>query len=287
MNVFKILLCDIKEGTLKNRRFIAAPLIALFVCMLAQIRIDFFSDSFELRNNPTLFNLLIEAFRGSDPLSEVREMHAPLPYIWLSIFIFSMFTVFDYAHDDISNFGMQIILKTGKRTSWWHSKCIWVMLSGIYYYGLFILTMLGFANMNGYTMSFKDNTIFSDLLANCSTYYTYKNIEEVTGTELLLFILSPLIVICTLNIFQVTLSLLIKPLYSFFITLGVLLLSVFVDWTAIFPRTAMMTYSSHYYQNGYSMKIGWIVCIAVIFASVVIGRIWFKKYDILSQKNEV
>ena len=96
MNVFKILLCDIKEGTLKNRRFIAAPLIALFVCMLAQIRIDFFSDSFELRNNPTLFNLLIEAFRGSDPLSEVREMHAPLPYIWLSIFIFSMFTVFDY-----------------------------------------------------------------------------------------------------------------------------------------------------------------------------------------------
>mgnify|MGYP007038886173 FL=1 len=42
MNVFKILLCDIKEGTLKNRRFIAAPLIALFVCMLAQIRIDFF-----------------------------------------------------------------------------------------------------------------------------------------------------------------------------------------------------------------------------------------------------
>ena len=69
--------------------------------------------------------------------------------------------------------------------------------------------------MNGYTMSFKDNTIFSDLLANCSTYYTYKNIEEVTGTELLLFILSPLIVICTLNIFQVTLSLLIKPLYSF------------------------------------------------------------------------
>lgn len=247
----------------------------------------FFSDSFELRNNPTLFNLLIEAFRGSDPLSEVREMHAPLPYIWLSIFIFSMFTVFDYAHDDISNFGMQIILKTGKRTSWWHSKCIWVMLSGIYYYGLFILTMLGFANMNGYTMSFKDNTIFSDLLANCSTYYTYKNIEEVTGTELLLFILSPLIVICTLNIFQVTLSLLIKPLYSFFITLGVLLLSVFVDWTAIFPRTAMMTYSSHYYQNGYSMKIGWIVCIAVIFASVVIGRIWFKKYDILPQKNEV
>ena len=287
MNVFKILLSDIREGTLKNKRFISAPLIALFVCMVAQTRIYFFSDSFDLGSNPTLFNLLIEAFRGSDPLSKIREMHAPVPYIWLSIFIFSMFTVFDYAHDDISNFGMQIISRAGKRTSWWYSKCIWVMLSGIYYYGLFTLTMLGFAAMNGYSMSFKDNTIFSDLLANCSAYYTYKNIEEVTGIELLIFILSPLIVICTLNIFQMTLSLFIKPLYSFFITLGVLLLSVFVDWLAIFPRTAMMTFSNHYHQNGYNIKIGWIVCIAVIFASVIIGRVWFKRYDILPQKNEV
>lgn len=287
MNVFKILLCDIREGTLKNKRFIAAPLIALFVCMMAHTRIGFFSDSFEPGIKPTLFNLLIEAFRGSNPLSKIREMHAPIPYIWLSIFIFSMFTVFDYAHDDISNFGMQIISRTGKRASWWSSKCIWVMLSGVYYYGLFLLAMLGFAAINGYSMSFKDNTIFSDLLANCSAYYTYKNIEEVCGMELLLFILSPLIVICALNIFQMMLSLFIKPVYSFFLTLGLLLLSAFVDWSAAFPRTAMMTFSSHYQQNGYSIKIGCIVCIAVIMVSVIIGRIWFNRYDILPQKDEV
>ncbi len=287
MNVFKMLLSDVREGTIKNRRFIAAPLLALFICMSSHTRVNFYVDSFELGTKPTLFNLLIESFRGSDPLSKIREMHAPIPYMWLSIFIFSMFTVFDYAHDDISNFGMQIISRTGKRASWWHSKCIWSILSGIYYYALFLLTMIVFAAMNGYSVRFNDNVMLSDLLANCSAYYTYKGAETISGTDLLMFILSPLIVICTLNIFQMALSLFIKPLYSFFITLGVLLLSAFVDWLAVFPRSAMMTFSSHYQQNGYSMKTGLVVCAVVIFASAVIGRIWFRRYDILPQKNEV
>ncbi|MCD7811586.1 MAG: hypothetical protein LUG91_07020 [Ruminococcus sp.] len=287
MSVFKMVLCDIKEGTLKNKRFIAAPLVALFVLLVAQMRIDSFLSAFSIDVTPTLFNLLIDAFRGCDPLSKIMEMHASLPYIWTSIFIFSTFTIYDYAYDDISNFGMQIILRTGRRSSWWHSKCIWVILSGVYYYALFLLTLIVFAAANGYSMTFKDNTLLSDLLANSSCYYTFKNTEEVKGIELLIFILSPLIVICTLNIFQMTLSLFIKPLYSFFVTLGVLLLTDFVDWTVIFPRSAMMTFSEHYQQGGYDINSGWIVCIVVIAVSVITGGIWFRRYDILPQKNEV
>ena len=287
MNVFKILICDIKEGILKNKRFIAAPLLALFVCMSAHTRIAFFYDSYEFGSKPTLFNLMLEAFRGSDPLSKIREMHAPIPYMWLSIFIFSMFTVLDYAYDDISNFGMQIISRTGKRASWWQSKCVWSVLSGIYYYGLFLLTVILFAALNDYSLSFNDNALISDLIANCSSYYTYKAAEVISGTELLLFILSPLIVICTLNIFQMTLSLFIRPLYSFFITLGILLLSAFTDGLFIFPRSAMLPFTSHYHQNAYSMKAGLIVCGAIILLSVAVGRIWFRRYDILPSKNEV
>lgn len=287
MNVFKILLCDIREGILKNKRFISAPLLAVFVCMAAHTRVSFLNDSFEMGAKPTLFNLFLEAFRGSDPLSKIREMHAPIPYMWLAVFIFSMFTAFDYAYDDISNFGMQIISRTGKRASWWLSKCIWSILSGVYYYILFITTVIIFAAINGYSLSFSDNSLISDLIANCSSYYTYKGAETVKSTELLLFILSPLIVICTLNIFEMTLSLFIKPLYSFFITLGVLLLSAFVDWIFVFPRSAMLPFSSYYQQNGYSMKAGLIVCAIMIVCTAVMGRVWFKKYDILPAKNEV
>ena len=86
MNVFKIILCDIREGILKNKRFISAPLLAVFVCMAAHTRVSFLNDSFEMGAKPTLFNLFLEAFCGSDPLSKIREMHAPIPYMWLAVF---------------------------------------------------------------------------------------------------------------------------------------------------------------------------------------------------------
>jgi len=287
MNVFKLLACDIKEGILKNKRFISAPLISLFVCMSAHINIVFYNDMLEGTSKPTVFNLLLQSFKGCDPLSKIRDMHSPIPYMWLAIFIFSVFTAFDYAHDDISNFGMQIISRTGKRVLWWYSKCLWAVLSGVYFYILFLVTAIIFASLNGYDVKLNDNIIFSDLLSNCSMYYTYKGTKIVMGTELLMVIISPLAVICTLNVLQMTISLIIKPIYSFFISLGILLLSAFVDWTIVFPRTAMIPFSNHYQENGYNMTSGLITCSIVIIISVIAGRIWFKRYDILPSKNEV
>jgi len=287
MNVFKLLLCDLKEGTFKNKRFLVVPILALFECMSAHIRVAFICDMYQGKTTATIYNLFTEIFHGCDPLSKVREMHMPIPYMWLSVFIFSMFTVFDYAHDDISNFGVQIISRTGKRSSWWLSKCIWSLLSGVYFYLIFMITITVFASMNDYFLSFADNTLLTDLIANSSVYYTYKNIEVVTGTELFFTFISPLVVICTLNIMEMTFSLLIKPLYSFFVTFGILLLSVFVDWQIIFPRSAMVLMNTNYFNNGYNMKLGLVVCIFVILLSVVVGEIWFSRYDILPLKNEV
>ena len=287
MNVFKLLICDTKEGIFKNKRFMSAPLISIFVCMSAHINIVFYKDMLDGTTAPTIFNLLLQSFRGCDPLSKIREMHAPIPYMWLAIFIFSLFTVFDYAYDDISNFGMQIISRTGNRVSWWYSKCLWAVLSGVYYYTLFIITSIIFTLFNEYNVSFRDNIILSDLLGNCSVYYTYKGAETVKGIDLLMFIISPLAVICTLNVLQMTISLIIKPIYSFFLSLGILLLSAFVDWVIAFPRTAMLPFTSHYQMNGYNMKIGLLICGIVLILSVMVGRIWFKRYDVLPSKNEV
>ena len=102
-----------------------------------------------------------------------------------------------------------------------------------------------------------------------------------------MFIISPLAVICTLNVLQMTISLIIKPIYSFFLSLGILLLSAFVAWVIAFPRTAMLPFTSHYQMNGYNMKIGLLICGIVLILSVMVGRIWFKRYDVLPSKNEV
>ncbi|MCD7890316.1 MAG: hypothetical protein LUG26_00635 [Ruminococcus sp.] len=48
-----------------------------------------------------------------------------------------------------------------------------------------------------------------------------------------------------------------------------------------------MTFSEHYQQEGYDINSGWIVCIIMIAVSVITGGIWFRRYDILPQKNEV
>lgn len=287
MNVFKILMCDIKEGIFKNKRFIIVPVLAFFECMASHVQLTSVKEGFKAAGDMTLFNLISQIFHGCDPISKIRESHMGLPYMWLYIFIFALFTTFDYAYNNITTHGVQVVLRTTKRSKWWYSKCIWSIISSIYFYVLFMLTVIIFAMLNGYSFSFKDNVIFTDIIANSSLCYTFKNISETAGMELILSLISPLIVICTLNICQMLFCLYVKPIYGFFISLGIILLSVFYDSFYIFPRAAMLLMNKNYFKEGYNLHTGIIVCIIIIAAAIIIGKIRYKKYDILPERNEV
>ncbi len=287
MNVYKILNCDIKEGIFKNKRFIIVPFLFAFECIYADIKIGAYKSYFKIQGEITFWELISEIFHGCDPISNSRnaDIKIELPYFWIAFFVFAIFMSFDYMRDDLSNFGIQIISRTGNRRKWWFSKCIWCVLSGIWFYIIFILIAMIYSLLNNYNLSFPENFQLINLLANRSVIYSFIGVNEASTFQIINIILAPMFVICTLNILQMTISLFVKPMFSYLIVLGVLMLGVISDKVYAFSRYSMITFSGLFYEDGYNLMAGFLTCFILIMITTLTGYIYIKKYNILSDRE--
>ena len=287
MSVFKILACDIKEGIIKNKRFLIVPFLGVLECMYAHLNIILYKEYNGLKNSPSFLDLIAEVFHGCDPIAKNPDPNVKIvmPYLWFAVFAFAIFISFDYMHNDLTQFGIQILSRTGKRIKWWISKCCWCVLSGIYFYILFILSVLGFCALNGYEIRYTDNPEIINMLADRSFMYIYNGINKISIINFICILLSPLLVICTISIIQMTLCLFIKPMYSYLVITGIIIAGILSDSALAFSRLGMVTFSMDFFEDGYDKVRGMIICISLIMASVLAGTVYFKKYDILPDKE--
>mgnify|MGYP003239100490 CR=1 FL=1 len=138
MSVFKLWLCDIREGIFKNKRYTIVPFICIFECMYAHMSINSYQLYYDVHSRPTFLALWAEIFHGCDPITKNPDpnLKIELPYFWIAIFIFAIFIGFDYMHNDLTQFGIQVLSRTRKRSRWWISKCFWCLSSGIYHFSV-------------------------------------------------------------------------------------------------------------------------------------------------------
>lgn len=287
MNVFKLLLCDIREGIFRNKRYIIVPFLCIFECMYAHMNINSYQSYYEIHSRPTFLDLWAELFHGCDPIAENPDpdIKIELPYFWLAVFIFAVFIGFDYMRSDLTQFGIQVLSRTRKRSRWWLAKCFWCLSSGIYFYIIFLLTAVVFSRINGYDLTLSGNTELLNVIADRSVIYTFVGVSEPDIFQQLCMLLAPMLVICTLNMIQMIFCLFIKPMYSYLIIIGILLLGILTDIPLAFSRCGMITFSDWFFEDGYHLPIGLFICLLLITASIITGTVCFKKYNILPDKE--
>ena len=78
-----------------------------------------------------------------------------IPYIWLINHIGILYFTLHYMHDDLEGFGQQMILRSGSRTGWWLSKCVWNTAAVVLLYSIAWGTVFLFASANHATRSFE------------------------------------------------------------------------------------------------------------------------------------
>lgn len=288
MNVFNIQLCDIKEGIIKNKRNIIIPFLCVLQCMYANLNINMFKKYHGVHRKTSLLDLLAEIFHGCDPIGKNPnpDIKIVIPYLWFSLFAFAVFISFDYMYNDLTQFGIQILSRAKRRTSWWASKCIWCYESSIWFYFLFVFTAFVFSFANDYEILHLNNTEIINVIADRSVIYDYVGITEIKVLHILSIIFSPLIAICTLNMIQMILCLFIKPMYGYFIIIGLLVIGIITDSPLAFTRIGMVTFSNTYFDNAYSTTEGLWICIAINILCMIIGKLYFKIYDILPDKDK-
>jgi hypothetical protein len=287
MNVCKMLVCDINEGILKNKRYVIVPFLAFLECLYANINICALKSYREVTQNSNIIELIAEIFHGCDPIAQNTnpDIKIAIPYLWFAIFVFAVFISFDYMHNDLTQFGIQILSRSKKRADWWFSKCLWSVLSSIWFYFLFFLTIILFGAANEYSIIPSSNPESLNIIADQSIMYSFIGITKASGIVHLKLFLLPLLVIITLNMIQMFLTLFIKPMHAYLIIVGLLTVGILTDMPIAISRLSMVTFSKIFYENGYNEETGLIICCIFIISTIIGGSLLFKRYDILPDRE--
>lgn len=287
MSICKLLLYDVRQGSLRYKRYIYLLVVSILQCMLVQMQLDdkvSYAELFGIENCEYHFkDVVITFFGGCDPFLKV-EMGS-FPYAWFAVYLCVLFTTFDYMHLDLTQFGTQVLSRSKSRVKWWGAKCLWNIITIVISYLLIILVCVAFCLIVGIPLTFEDNYGMDKLLSFQTSCYTPKETFSFGLKDMTILILCPLITMLSLSLLQMALSLIFKPIFSFAIMIGFFIFSIITDLKIAFPRTGMLLYSLSFYKNGYSSITGIIICVFIGILSVLTGAFIFRHFDILPDKE--
>lgn len=274
MMFFKLLKYDFANGTVKQyKKYIFSFVFFLSVGLFFRFsRLSSVSLNFG--------DYVLNVFAGMEKYVPSALEQFKLPIIWICFYLFSCFTVLYYPYNDISDFGKSVLINSGKRSCWFLSKCTWTVISVFIYFLLFMLSQFIICLIFGDSLS-------SDITHNEAFLYFSVTLmdNEVLQTHipLLLFVL-PVLVNSAICLLQLTLSLVIKPSYSYMVSAAVFVISVYYADPFVIGNYAMAMRT--YETAGLNITpVGGIAyCLILSVVSVIVGIIIFNRYDILNKE---
>lgn len=195
---------------------------------------------------------------------------------------FLLYFVLHYPFNDLHGYGRQVLVLSRSRQNWWYSKCMTNAVWAVAYFLVSIIVIFIFCLFNGIQISLSvtgagaefGRSIIEDL---GNRNYPLRSIITVV------FVM-PILVSITVTVFQLFLSIFIKPIYSYIISV---LLVYIGEGNIIFNYLFVSCYAVPYNnslfagETGLSTTVGVIYCLVLILISVFGGSLIFKKYDIL------
>ena len=131
------------------------------------------------------------------------------PTTWFVWQILPCVLTLSYMSEDLSQGGMQVMIRARKKSWWWFSKCLWNLWVVLVYYGLGYLTLwlLSFASGKAQTWELNPR-IFQFQFA--------QSLPASHSTSLFVSVcLLPCLVGMAVNLMQMTLTLFVKPIFAF------------------------------------------------------------------------
>lgn len=236
-------------------------------------------------NAPTFFNTPVSTADyfialiggcGKVTFTSGLDSDFSMPTMWFMFILWMQFVSLYYPFNELNGIGKHLMILSGGRGIWWLSKCAWTAVNTIVSYLLIFLssTLCGLC--------------FGAKLSMNASWYLYKelamNQDDITTnvswniTSVFLFVGFVLIALALL---QLLLSLLIKPLFSYFLLAGYFFAGAYFQYPALFSNYAMPARNALLITTGLDMTIGVIISLWISALSVIIGYYVFKSRDIL------
>ena len=271
MNWLNLVRHDLRSGLLRWRYLVALLLFAV-PCFAA------FTNMLNANCTGSWMDYLLCCFQG---------MYKPLgmdtfsfPVVWFLVVVGILFLNLDYPLNDLTQEGQQVIVRCVNKQSWFFAKCAWCVLSCVVYVLLAMVTALIFALITGGSPTLRYTPGVPEMALNMSVYG-----EPSVGQALAAAVGFPLLTLVTLNFLQMVLSLMMKPIFSFFICTSLVGLTVFVDSPLMLGNGAMCCRNGILLLEGqHPVSLG-LACLAVIGICLVVGLLRFDRMDHLKYEG--
>jgi hypothetical protein len=271
MRVFNNLLAlirhDIFEGILRRwKYYLAAVLLFSFVALTFVFQSRSYIEHNKFNDVIDIADFIINVLAGNKPFDPESHKGIDISIQWLAFHSFLSFCVGFYVAEDLKKSADSFILRTRSRIQWWISKLIWSCFTVIIYYLLFVLTAFLIALICG-DLSF-DGALAKKLLE--------VSFHNSNGCTLIVFLLFSVLISIALSVFQITLSLVIKPFYSFLIVVCYMVASAFYCNDFLLYNFTMLMRNADVSKGS-----GFIIAAGLILISCVAGTALIKKKDVI------
>jgi len=209
-----------------------------------------------------------------------------VPLLWIVLLGAMLYTSLEYPFKDAGTIGQQVILRSDKRIYWWLSKCIWNLLTIFACFLLIYSSVAAFCIANGVPMIFENfyeatNVIFSEV----NDSFADSVILSRTTTAVLVTIIMPIISTMAISMFQMLLGLFMKQIYSFVISMAVLIISAYSTFPLALGNYSMVIRNEHILESGMKNVVGFILSTIGILLSIAFGSAAFTSFDIFQDKK--
>jgi len=271
-----VLIQDMKRGMKQNRiKYIVMLLFTIACCCIMYRVCHGKIGRGVIANMPNFMDYLLYIMQGSVEFKAKGNNVFNIPPAWIFVQMMASFLVFSYAVKDLDKQGMIMLIKSANRTKWWLSKCIWNISTIIVMYILIWCGVLIVAVATGGMGFLATKDICREVLD-----MTFAQ-DGIRYSLIVMFM--PLIMSLGISLMQMTLSLVIGPVFSFTVVLAVDILSVYFLNPFLIGNYSMMMRSDYIISNGVNPLVGAAISIVVGIFGVVLGNVYFKKYDILNK----
>lgn len=220
-------------------------------------------------------DMALYAFRGMNVYIPSPGTSFEIPVVWLLINLYLAYIIGNYPIKDIHGYGQQILLRSRKRGQWWVGKCVWNILSVVVYYGLGWLTLAAATLLTGGRLSLQ---VTPELLG------PILQIQQAPTARLILSAaLLPVAYSVSLSCLQMMVMMMLKPIGGYVAATCVTAASAYFYTPFLIGNGSMLLRSDLVMENGISLTVSLVSCLAVGLFSLLTGYFYFRRSDILDK----
>ncbi len=282
MKFTKLFWFDLRRGFFQRPQWFLIPVIvALTSCLTLSAGAAGLDDmeTFQTAASPGFWDYIMYLYGGMDRFIPAPGNLFTFPVRWMMVFLLAAFLTLQYPFSDLQGLGQQILIRTKGRTAWWLSKCGWNLCSILVYHGLMFLTAALFcaATQADFSGGFHKELLYVVFQVREAGQTAADTVWQCS------MVLLPVLVSLSLSLLQMSLALVLKPVFSFFAVASVMISSAYCTSPWLIGNYGMPIRYDAVITDGVSIKSGVICCVAVLLAAVFAGCAGFLRYDILNR----